>query len=113
MNSSLRGLGFDTFQTNLLIIPTQVLQIITLLTVTLLADWTGKLAFNGIIGQVWALPFLVSLYVLDTTKTNKWIIWALISLLLGYPSNHSVQVGKSLASFHLNGLQNVLQVTDK
>jgi hypothetical protein len=72
---------------------------INLLVFTLFADWTNRLALNGIIGQIWALPFLVSLYVLDTTKTNKWIIWAVTSLLLGYPSNHSVQVGKLLALF--------------
>jgi hypothetical protein len=90
---SLKGLGFDTFQTNLLVIPSQVLSMINLLFFTRVAQWTGHLAFNGIIGQVWALPFLISLYVLDTSTENKWIVWAIVSLLLSYPSNHSVQVG--------------------
>jgi hypothetical protein len=94
---SLKGLGFSTFQTNLLVIPSQVISISTLLFFTRFADWTGRLAFNGIIGQVWALPFLVCLYTLDTTTINKWIIFAIITLLLGYPSNHSVQVGKLLS----------------
>jgi hypothetical protein len=92
---SLRGLGFDTFQTNLLVIPSQVLSIINLLIFTQVADWTGRLAFNGIIGQIWALPFLVSLYVINTTTANKWVVWTIVTLLLSYPSNHSVQVGKS------------------
>jgi len=90
---SLKGLGFNTFQTNLLVIPSQVLSIITLLVGTRFAGWTGRLAFNGIIGQIWALPFLVALYVLDTTTENKWVVWAIVSLLLSYPTNHSVQVG--------------------
>jgi hypothetical protein len=90
---SLKGLGFDTFQTNLLVIPSQVLSMINLLFFTRVAQWTGHLAFNVIIGQVWALPFLISLYVLDTSTENKWIVWAIVSLLLSYPSNHSVQVG--------------------
>lgn len=91
---SLRQLGFDTFQTNLLVIPSQVLSIITLLVFTQFAGWTGKLAFNGIIGQIWALPFLVSLYALNTTTAPRWVIWAIVTLLLSFPSNHSVQVGK-------------------
>jgi hypothetical protein len=67
---------------------------ITLLAVTKFAGWTGELAFNGIIGQIWALPFLISIYVLNITTENKWVVFGLISLLLAYPTNHSVQVGK-------------------
>lgn len=104
MKYSLRGLGFDTFQTNLLVIPSQALSIINLLFFTRAADWTGRLAFNGIIGQIWALPFLVSLYVLNTTTANKWVIWTIITLLLSYPSNHSVQVGRSPINPPCNGV---------
>jgi hypothetical protein len=93
-SNSLKGLGFNTFQTNLLVIPSQVLSMITLLTFTRVAGWTKRLAFNGIIGQIWALPFLIALYTIDTTTANKWVVWAIVSLLLGYPSNHSVQVGR-------------------
>ncbi|ERS95630.1 uncharacterized protein SPSK_02310 [Sporothrix schenckii 1099-18] len=90
---SLKGLGFTTFQTNLLIIPTYVLSMITLLLGTLFAGWSGRLALNGLIGQFWALPCLIALYCIDTTTANKWVVFALVSILLGYPSNHSVQVG--------------------
>lgn len=90
---SLKGLGFDTFQTNLLVIPSQVLSMITLLVFTQFAGVTKRLAFNGIIGQVWALPFLIALHTINTSTTNKWIVFAIVTLLLGYPSNHSVQVG--------------------
>ncbi|KJR87768.1 uncharacterized protein SPSK_07125 [Sporothrix schenckii 1099-18] len=90
---SLKGLGFSTFQTNLLVIPSNVLKMITLLTVTRFAGWSHKLAFNGIIGQVWALPCLVALYATNTTTESRWIVFAIVTVLLGYPSNHSVQVG--------------------
>ncbi len=93
--NSLTNLGFTTFQTNLLIIPTYTLSMITLLVFTLFAGWTKRLALNGIIGQVWALPCLVALYATNTTTENKWIVFAITTLLLAYPSNHSVQVGKS------------------
>ncbi|KAE8444623.1 hypothetical protein EG329_014371 [Mollisiaceae sp. DMI_Dod_QoI] len=90
---SLRGLGFDTFQTNLLVIPSQVLSMITLLVGTQFAGLTKRLAFNGIIGQVWALPCLIALHTINTTTANKWAVFAIVTILLGYPSNHSVQVG--------------------
>lgn len=66
---------------------------ITLLGGTLFAGWSGRLAFNGIIGQIWALPCLVALYTIDTSTASKWVVFAIVSILLGYPSNHSVQVG--------------------
>ncbi len=68
---------------------------ITLLTFTLLAGWTKRLALNGIFGQIWALPCLVALYTIDTTTANKWVVFAITTILLAYPSNHSVQVGMS------------------
>ncbi|CAK7216386.1 hypothetical protein SBRCBS47491_002806 [Sporothrix bragantina] len=90
---SLKGLGFTTFQTNLLIIPTYVLSMITLLLGTLFAGWSGRLALNGLLGQIWALPCLIALYSINTTTENKWIVYAIVTVLLAYPSNHSVQVG--------------------
>ena len=66
---------------------------INLLVFTQFAGLTKRLALNGIIGQVWALPFLIALHTINTSTTNKWIVFAIVTLLLGYPSNHSVQVG--------------------
>jgi hypothetical protein len=77
---------------------------INLLVFTQVAGLTNRLAFNGIIGQIWVLPFLVSLYALDTTTANKWVVWALVSLLLSYPSNHSVQVGESPSTYIFLGV---------
>jgi len=91
---SLRALGFDTFTTNLLVIPSQVLHIFTMLGITWLSERTGKLSLTSLLGQIWALPFLVALYVIDSTKTNKWVMWVIITLLLSYPSAHAIQVGK-------------------
>ncbi|KFY10147.1 hypothetical protein V492_05160 [Pseudogymnoascus sp. VKM F-4246] len=90
---SLRALGFDTFQTNLLVIPSQVGHIITMLGITLFSDYIGKLSLAGIIGQIWALPFLISLYIIDSTTASKWTIWAITTLLICFPNMHAVQVG--------------------
>lgn len=64
-----------------------------MLGITWLSERTGQLALTSMLGQVWTLPFLVALYVIDSTQTNKWIVWAITSLLLAYPSAHAVQVG--------------------
>ena len=42
-----------------------------MLGITFLSDYIGKLAIAGIIGQIWALPFLASLYIIDSTTANK------------------------------------------
>ncbi|ELR08301.1 hypothetical protein GMDG_03099 [Pseudogymnoascus destructans 20631-21] len=67
---SLRSLGFDMFQT-ILVIPSQVGHIITMLGITLLLDYIGKLSLTGVIGQIWALPFLISLYIIDSTTARR------------------------------------------
>jgi hypothetical protein len=83
---TLRGLGFDTFTTNLLIIPREILHITTMLLLAYTAEATGELTFVAMVGQIWALPFLVYLYVVDINSVNKWVAWAVMTLLLGYPN---------------------------
>ncbi|KAI5924220.1 major facilitator superfamily domain-containing protein [Camillea tinctor] len=93
LSLSLRGLGFDTFQTNLLSIPYLVLKIFNMLALSTLAEYTGQLAACASIFQFWCLPFLIYLRVVDTTSASKWLTWAMISLLLAAPLAHPVQVG--------------------
>ncbi|KAL1980538.1 hypothetical protein VTN96DRAFT_3983 [Rasamsonia emersonii] len=69
---SLKGLGFGTFTTNLLVIPSVVGSIITMVTFTYLAEIVGNLAIFGLLAQLWALPFLIYLYVVDINTVNKW-----------------------------------------
>lgn len=83
---TLRGMGFSTFTTNLLIIPKEVLHIITMLTLAYVAEYFGELTFISMISQIWSLPFLVCLYVLDINSINRWVAWLLMTLLLAYPT---------------------------
>jgi hypothetical protein len=89
---ALRGLKFTTFQTNLLSIPYNVLHMFTMLLITYLAEIFGELTFMSMTGQVWLLPFLIYLNVFDYAHANKWIIWAVLTLLLSYPNAHPIQV---------------------
>ncbi|KAI6258343.1 hypothetical protein MCOR07_006316 [Pyricularia oryzae] len=90
---SLKNLGFDTFQTNLLTIPYYVGHIITMLGVTYIAEIWGNLTFSAMIGQLWALPLLAYMAVTNLGAVNKWVVWTVTTLLLSYPNAHPIQVG--------------------
>ncbi|EXJ85179.1 hypothetical protein A1O3_05854 [Capronia epimyces CBS 606.96] len=90
---SLRGLGFDTFQANLLAIPHTVFHMCNMMLVTYLAEVFRELTFIAILAQFWALPFLIYFNNVDISQTNKWIMWAVTTFLLSYPSAHPIQVG--------------------
>ncbi|KAL0466238.1 major facilitator superfamily domain-containing protein [Neurospora intermedia] len=90
---TLRGLHFDTFQANLLTIPYTVIHMITMLGITYLGEIFNELTLIAASGQVWALPFLIYLNSVDTAGVNRWVIYAVTTLLLGYPNAHPIQVG--------------------
>lgn len=89
---SLKGLGYSTFQTNLLSIPYNVFHCITMLGITYFAEVIGELTFVALTGQIWLLPFMIYLNIVNTSKVSKWIVWAVITLLLSYPNAHPIQV---------------------
>jgi len=89
---ALKGLGFSTFNTNLLTIPSTVFHMITMLALTYAAEIFGELTLFSLSGQIWALPFLIWLNVSYSAKSNKWVVFTIISLLLSYPSAHPIQV---------------------
>ncbi|KAL2173949.1 major facilitator superfamily domain-containing protein [Thermothelomyces heterothallicus CBS 202.75] len=90
---TLRQLGFDTFQTNLLAIPNTIGHIITMVLISYLSEAVSQLTLVASLGQIWALPFLIYLNAVDTAKVNRWVIYAVTTLLLCYPNPHPIQVG--------------------
>lgn len=83
---SLRELGFDTFKTNLLVIPSKVLHVVNMLALTYAGEVFGELTFISLIGQLWALPFLIFLNFVNINQINKWVAWIVFTLFLCYPS---------------------------
>ncbi|KAK0621699.1 major facilitator superfamily domain-containing protein [Bombardia bombarda] len=90
---SLKNLGFDTFQSNLLTIPYTVLHMITMMIITYVAEIFNELTLISVTGQIWALPFLIYLNAVNTQQVNRWVLWGVTTLLLGYPNAHPIQVG--------------------
>ncbi|KDQ22404.1 hypothetical protein PLEOSDRAFT_36128 [Pleurotus ostreatus PC15] len=88
---SLRNIGFNTFQTNLLAIPSTVGNMISMLAITLISEVVNDRSFVAMGEDIWALPFLVAIYCLPE-KPNQWIYFGLASGLLSYPYTHPIQV---------------------
>ncbi|KAL0941474.1 transporter YIL166C-like protein 1 [Colletotrichum truncatum] len=89
---SLRGLGFNTFHTNLLVIPQQVLGTITMMLLLWIAERTKNILAWAAFSQVWMLPFLIWLRVVDSTKVSRWVVWIVMTLMLAKPMPHPMQV---------------------
>lgn len=106
---TLKGMGFSTFQTNLLVIPSQLLHskslitnekreiltppVLNMLLLTHLSQLLNQLALTAILPQFWALPFLLFLRLVDPSSVSKWTTWLVMTLFLGSPYAHPIQVG--------------------
>lgn len=88
---SLRNLGFNTTQTNLLTIPSSVLGALLLLASAYLSEIIDSRAGATIILQLWALPLLITLHTFNQ-HTPQWVYYAVVSLIAGYPYVHPIQV---------------------
>ena len=82
---SLKGLGFTTFETNLLVIPSQLLHVVNMLALTYLSEAIGQLSLVALIQQIWAIPFLLWLRFADATSVSKWTVWMVMTVFLGNP----------------------------
>ncbi|KAK4208013.1 major facilitator superfamily domain-containing protein [Rhypophila decipiens] len=90
---SLKGMGFTTFQTNLLVIPSQLLHVMNMLILTYLSEALNQLSLVAAIPQFWAVPFLLWLRFVDTSEVSKWTVWLVMTVFLGNPYAHPIQVG--------------------
>lgn len=88
----LKGVGFDTFMTNLLTIPSNVTHIIFLLLLTRLSEYRNERTLISMIQNIWVLPCLVALRFWPGTMTNAWGTYAIVMVLSSYPYCHAILV---------------------
>jgi len=107
---TLRRLGFDTFQTNLLTIPAQAGAAVTIVFMTWLSEIWDSRALLCMFTQIWILPCTIALSLLpagnftpDVPGGNVWLAFALVTVLLCYPSPHAIHV--SWASRNSNAVR--------
>ena len=92
---SLRNLGFSTFNTNLLTIPSTAAGIATLLGITWVSERVNERSFIAMIQNIWALPCIIALrwWPGANDASDAWGTFALLTVLLSYPYCHAILVG--------------------
>lgn len=66
--------SFNTFQTNLLTIPSTVLGMITMFGITMISELVDERSLVAMAEDLWTLPFLVAIYLLPA-KPNQWVYY--------------------------------------
>lgn len=100
---SLRQLGFNTTQSNLLSVPSIALGIVTLLVFCYLSEIIDSRTIAMLTLQVWTLPLLIALYTFDE-HTSNWVYYTVVTLITAYPYVHPVQVAwASTNSYSVDG----------
>lgn len=88
---ALRQLKFSTIQTNLLVIPSQIGSILSMMGLALLSEQVNERTGVSMLEQIWILPFLIALRALPKNP-DPWTFYGLSTLLLSFPYSHPVQV---------------------
>ncbi|RSH89722.1 hypothetical protein EHS25_001707 [Saitozyma podzolica] len=88
---SLKNLGYSTFQTNVLTIPSSVLFIILNLSLAFASKRFRERVLLSSLSSWWVLVFLIVLITIPDS-THKWVKWALLSLITAYPYPHPILV---------------------
>ncbi|KAH7919191.1 allantoate permease [Leucogyrophana mollusca] len=88
----LKDIGFNTFQINLLTIPSTAIGIVTMFIITLISESVDDRSVVAMAEDLWVLPFLIALYCLPENP-NSWIFFGVVTGLLSYPLTHPIQVG--------------------
>lgn len=90
MTLNLRALGFNTFQTNLLTIPANVIGIVSLIAGTYISELISAPTLVAMTSQIWTLPLIIALCVF-TNDTSRWSKYAVTTLIVGSFSPHAIQ----------------------
>ncbi|OTB07577.1 hypothetical protein M426DRAFT_240780 [Hypoxylon sp. CI-4A] len=88
---SLKELGFNVVQTNLLSIPYIVGASLTMLAITALSEVINNRSWISMAEDAWLLPCFVALITLKD-PINPWSYFAVATVLLSFPYTHPVQV---------------------
>ncbi|EGW30957.1 uncharacterized protein SPAPADRAFT_72847 [Spathaspora passalidarum NRRL Y-27907] len=87
-----RRLGFDTFNTNLLNIPNQVIHIIFLLSITWLSEFVNERSLVCTLAPLYCLPLIAIIRWWPGAGVKVWPTWTLNTLYLGQPYIHAICV---------------------
>ncbi|KAL2819300.1 major facilitator superfamily domain-containing protein [Aspergillus cavernicola] len=89
LSLTLKRLGFSTFESNMLSIPSAALQIILMLILSKSSEFFGERTFHCLIGEFWSLPLLATLLALPDSGYN-WGRFTVCTMISGYPYFHPI-----------------------
>ena len=89
LSLTLKRIGFSTFDSNMLSIPSAVLQIILMLALARSSEITGERTFHCLTGEFWVMPLLIALITLPPGG-YEWGRFTLTTLISGYPYFHPI-----------------------
>ncbi|OJJ46645.1 hypothetical protein ASPZODRAFT_132743 [Penicilliopsis zonata CBS 506.65] len=89
LSLTLKRLGFDTFQANMLSIPYAALQIICMLLLSKSSDYFGERTWHCFFGEFWSLPLLAALLSLPNGG-DDWGRFTISTMIAGYPYFHPI-----------------------
>lgn len=89
LSLTLKKLGFTTFESNMLSIPSAALQIVLMLALSKSSDYFGERTFHCLFGEFWSLPLLAALLGLPS-HGYSWPRFAITTMISGYPYFHPI-----------------------
>ncbi|MCJ1252070.1 hypothetical protein MMC30_009308 [Trapelia coarctata] len=89
LSLTLKRLGFSTFNSNMLSIPSAVLQIILMLALAYSSEYWNERTFHCIFGEFWVMPLLIALLALPPADV-LWGRFAITTMISGYPYFHPI-----------------------
>ncbi|KIN00026.1 hypothetical protein OIDMADRAFT_166152 [Oidiodendron maius Zn] len=89
LSLTLKRIGFSTFDSNMLSIPSAVLQIILMLLLARSSAYFDERTFHCVIGEIWCLPLLAALITLPGGG-REWSRFTLTTMISGYPYMHPI-----------------------
>lgn len=89
LSLTLKRLGFTTFESNMLSIPSAALQIILMLILSKSSEYFGERTFHCVVGEFWSLPLLATLLGLPDHGYN-WGRFTVTTMISGYPYFHPI-----------------------
>ncbi|KAL3462837.1 major facilitator superfamily domain-containing protein [Aspergillus heterothallicus] len=90
---TLKGVGFDTFVTNLLIIPYNITHILMLNGLTHLSERLNERSLVSMLQPLWVLPCIITLRFWSGAMVDAWGTYSIMTVLLSYPYCHAILVG--------------------
>ena len=89
---SLRQLGFSTFKTNALTIPSGIIAIITMFIIAYISERFNSRGYVMVIIPLWAISTLIPLRYWSGALKDPWGTFALMTVMLGHPPSWALSI---------------------